>query len=75
MKYICYCQLQTFNWPKKLCFFFFLMFISLFILRESTQLGEGDRERERRERIPSRLRAVNADPNVGLHLINREIMT
>ena len=31
-------------------------------------------ERER-ERIPSRIRAVSTEPNVGLELTNREIMT
>ena len=38
-------------------------------------MGRG-REREReRERIPSRLRAVSTEPNLGLDLMNREIMT
>ena len=37
---------------------------------------EWGRGRERgRERIPSRLRAVRAEPDVGLELKNREIMT
>ena len=35
---------------------------------------ERDRERER-ERIPSRLCSVRAEPNVGLEHTNREIMT
>ena len=35
-----------------------------------------ERERERkRERIPSRLHAVSAEPNTGLELTNWEIMT
>ena len=39
-------------------------------------MAEAEREREReRKRIPSRLHAVSADPDVGLNLINREIMT
>ena len=34
------------------------------------------REREReKERIPSRLRTVHAEPNAGLELVNREIVT
>ena len=41
--------------------------------------GRGrERERERegeRERIPSRLREVSAEPDVGLELTNREITT
>ena len=46
--------------------FFFLLFIYF-------ERGRG-RER-RRERIPSRLHAVNTQPNTGLSLINCEIMT
>ena len=46
----------------------------LFILRERVcKLGRG-RERER-ERIPSRLRAVSAEPSMGLELTNHEIVT
>ena len=37
--------------------------------------GEGQREREERERIPSRILAVSAEPNGELHLRNHEIMT
>ena len=36
--------------------------------------GERERERER-ERIPSRLHIASAEPNVGVDLRNREIMT
>ena len=59
---------------------YFLLLLSLFILRErgreSTSRGGAEREREReRERIPSRLHAISAEPNVGLKLMNREIMT
>ena len=36
-----------------------------FILRETAQEGEGQREKEG-ERIPSRLHAVSAEPDVGL---------
>ena len=45
----------------------------LFILREReerTQAGE-----EQRETIPSRLYAVSTEPDMGLDLMNREIMT
>ena len=47
-------------------------------------MRETERERERahswgrekgRQRIPSRLRAVSAEPDVGLELTDREIMT
>ena len=38
------------------------------------RVEEGQRERER-DRIPSRLRAVSAEPETGLELKNHEIMT
>ena len=41
-------------------------------------VGRAEREREReneRERIPGRLCAVSAEPNVGLDLMNHEFMT
>ena len=42
--------------------------------RDSISRGGAERERER-ERIPGRLHAVSADPDTGLALRNREIMT
>ena len=42
--------------------------------RESASGGGAVREGER-ERIPSRLRADSAEPDAGLSLTNREIMT
>ena len=39
---------------------------------ESVWVGEGQREGER---IPSRLLAISAEPDSGLHPSNREIMT
>ena len=48
----------------------FLMFIYLEREGERTQ-GRG----RERERIPRRLHTVSADPNMGLELMNREIMT
>ena len=52
------------------------LFFSLFILRERESNWGREREREReRERISSRLRAVSTEPDAGLDLINREIMT
>ena len=41
---------------------------------EKEQVGEGQRARKR-ERIPSRLLAVSAEPDAGLELMNHEIMT
>ena len=38
------------------------------------QVGEGQREREI-ERIPRRLCTVSTEPDVGLELTNREVMT
>ena len=37
--------------------------------------GGTEREREGRERIPSRLCAVSTEPDVGFDLKNQEIMT
>ena len=51
------------------------MFIYLFLRerkRERERAREGQKERERE--IPSRPQAFSAKPNVGLELINREIM-
>ena len=42
--------------------------------REHEQ-GRGREGGRGRERIPSRLHAVNAEPNVGLELMNHEILT
>ena len=59
----------------KLC-----IFLNLFIdregeretERENDQAGEGHRDRQR---IPSRLHTASTEPNAGLKLTNREIMT
>ena len=48
-----------------------LHFLSLF-LRE--RVGEGQRER-RRETIPSNLHAASTKPDMGLEVLNHEIMT
>ena len=55
------------------CYYLLNVLLYLF-LRETEQAGEGQRERER-ERIPSRLHTVSTEPDVGLELTNREIMT
>ena len=52
--------------------------LSLFILRERERahMSRGGAERKReRERAPSKRHAVNAEPDEGLELTNREIMT
>ena len=65
-------------------FIYCFIFLSLFIYfeREHVRLRvhacecRGGAEREgQRTRIPSRLHAVRAEPDVGLELMNREIMT
>ena len=44
--------------------------------RDRVQAGEGQRERETQEsEAGSRLRAVSTEPDVGLELMNHEIMT
>ena len=53
-------------------YLFFLKFIYFEIERD--RVGGGQRERVR-DRIPSRLPTVSAQPDVGLKPMNREIMT
>ena len=44
--------------------------------RERERVHKQGRDRESgKEKIPSRLHAVSTEPNVGLDLTNREIMT
>ena len=44
--------------------------------RERWEKGGAERERERgRERIPSKIHTVSAEPNLGLKPTNCEIMT
>ena len=50
------------------------MFILFLRERERALAGEGQRERKK-ERIPSRLHTVSAEPHAGLELTNHEIMT
>ena len=50
-------------------FFFFTKFIYFERERESREGQRG------RERIPSRLHTVSEEPDVGLEVMNREIMT
>ena len=53
----------------------FLMFLSLFIFEREIESQQGrGREREG-DRVPSRLYASGAEPDVGLELRNHEIMT
>ena len=49
-----------------------LFFLSLFILRESVYAGEGQRERGRESKFPSRLLTVSMEPNVGLKLTSHK---
>ena len=53
---------------------FVVVVVCLLILRERAQAGEEQRERER-GRIPSRLSTASAEPEEGLTLTNREIVT
>ena len=55
-----------------------ILFLSLPLKKKCLLLREreGEREEQRgRERIPSRLHTVSAEPNLGLDLMNCEIMT
>ena len=52
-----------------------IIIINIYLfLRERQQVRERQRERGR-QRIPSSLHAVSAEPDVGLELMNLEIMT
>ena len=58
----------------------FIVFLSLFIFerereRQSMSRGGADREGDTESKAGSRLRAVSAEPDVGLELTDREIMT
>ena len=56
---------------REMAFLLLVFNVYLLILRAR---GKG-RERRRRERIPSRLRTVSTEPEEGLELTHREIMT
>ena len=53
--------------------FFFLLSV-IYFERERKRAGEGQRARET-ERIPSRLRTISTEPNMGLELTNHEFTT
>ena len=57
-------------------FFFKVIYFERGRGREKASASRGGAEREgEREKIPSRLRAVSAEPDMGLEPMNREIMT
>ena len=47
----------------------------ILFLRERHRAGEGQREMETESKADSRLWAVSAEPDAGLELTDREIMT
>ena len=49
-----------------------LFLMCIYLEREGERAQGRGRERER---IPRRLHTLSADPNMGLELLNREIMT
>ena len=44
-------------------------------MRERANRAGAEREREGREKSPSRLQTDSAEPEVGLELTNREVVT
>ena len=58
-----------------LIFFFFFNFVYFETEGENMHAREEETRERKRERIPTRLCAVSAEPNVGLDLTNHEIMT
>ena len=63
---------------RRFWFCWFDFFLSLFLHsereRERVRMHQGGAERET-ERVPSRFHAFSAEPDAGLDLMNREIMT
>ena len=53
----------------------FLFKFLTYFERDRDSTGRGEAERERGERIPSRLRVVRAEPGAGIELASREIVT
>lgn len=65
-------------YPFCLVLFLFLIFLNVysFFRERECVCDAGERQRKTRgQRIQSRLSAVSREPNVGLQLMNREIMT
>ena len=60
---------------KKFNVYLFLREIERERERERERMSWGGAEREAREKIPSRLCTVSTEPDVGLKLIDHEIMT
>ena len=56
-------------------FVFLCLNVYLFIFEIDESAHRGGAREGGRERIPSRLRAVSAEPSVGLDLTNHKIMT
>ena len=52
---------------------FFTLFVC-FSIFESEREHKRERDRERGDRIPSRLHTVNTKPDTGFQLTNREIL-
>ena len=63
-----------------LCVAFFIMgdftgFLNIYFLRDSMSRGGAEREGDTESEAGSRLRAVSTEPDAGLELTDREIMT
>ena len=55
-------------------FFFFYGYLFIYFWEKKRKKAK-EVQRERRQRIPSSLRAISTEPSVGLELMNCEIMT
>ena len=67
-----HCLFHSFLFPVYKTFALDIFLVCLFIYFER---GNRERERGEREKIPSRLHTVSAEPDTGLHLIDCEIRT
>ena len=63
-----------YKYKYNLFYYCVIYFLSLFIYLERESVWQGQRKRVR-ERVPSRLRTVSTEPDVGLVLMNHEVMT
>ena len=67
------------NWSIVLLFFYFLFFSTFIYIwdreRQSMNRGGAEREGDTESETGSRLRAISPDPDAGLELTDREMVT
>ena len=53
----------------------FSYLLTYFVTEREREHKQGEGQRERKERIPSKLPPVSTEPNMGLNPMNHELMT